>query len=255
LTQPRSPGRRTFLAGAAATAAAAACSGPARSTAAPTTERSTSTVPPAAQPGRATFVAHGTRDRPEVALTFHVNGARSLTVRMLDLLRAHEVPVTAFLVGTFVDANPDLLPRFVADGHELANHTYHHLTFERLPVDEMRSEIVRCHDALQRAAGTGGTLFRISGTTNGTDAPGEGIERLSADCGYPTIVGFDVDPSDYEDPGASLVASRTIAALRPGAIISLHFGHEGTIDALPAILTALDDRELRPVAMSRLLRA
>jgi peptidoglycan/xylan/chitin deacetylase (PgdA/CDA1 family) len=143
----------------------------------------------------------------------------------------------------------------VADGHEVANHTYGHLTFERLPAEEMRSEIVRCRDALQRSAGTSGTLFRISGTTNGTDAPGEAIERLAATCGYPTIVGFDVDPADYADPGSSLVASRTIAALRPGAIVSLHFGHQGTIDALPSILTAVHDHGLRPVGVTRLLRA
>jgi peptidoglycan/xylan/chitin deacetylase (PgdA/CDA1 family) len=174
---------------------------------------------------------------------------------MLDLLKVHAVPVTAFLVGTFVDQNPDLLPRFVADGHEVANHTYQHLTFDRLPAAEMRSEVVRCRDALQRAAGTSGTLFRISGTTNGTDPPGEAIERLVADCGYPTIVGFDVDPSDYQDPGAKLVESRTIAALHPGAIVSLHFGHEGTVEALPAVLAALEQRGLRPVTVTRMLRA
>ena len=190
-----------------------------------------------------------------MALTFHVNGTRDLTVRMLDLLRAHAVPVTAFLVGTFVEQNADLVPRFLSDGHEIANHTYRHLTFEKLAADEMRSEIVRCRDALERAAGQSGTLFRISGTTNGTDAPGEAIELLAATSGYPTIVGFDVDPSDYQDPGATLVASRTIAALQPGAIASLHFGHPGTIEALPAVLTALEHRGLRPVTVSRLLRA
>jgi peptidoglycan/xylan/chitin deacetylase (PgdA/CDA1 family) len=257
LTEPSAPGRRTFLAGAVATAAMAACSSTSsgdEGVAPSSTARDRSSTTATAAPDRAAFVAHGPRTRDEVALTFHVSGDRALAVRLLDLLKDHEVPVTAFLVGTFAEQHPDLLPRFAADGHEIANHTYRHLTFERLPAAEMQSEILRCRDALERTAGTGGTLFRISGTTNGTDAPGEAIERMAASCGYPTIVGFDVDPSDYQDPGAALVASRTIAALRPGAIVSLHFGHEGTIAALPAILGALDDRHLRPVGVSRLLR-
>ena len=48
-------------------------------------------------------------------------------------------------------------------------------------------------------------------------------------------------------------ARRPIAAVRPGSIVSLHFGHSGTIDALPAILDALHTRGLRPVTVSDLL--
>ncbi len=256
MTEPRSPGRRTFLAGAVATAAVAACSSPSHDGAAATSTSTTgSPSTTAAASDLASFVVHGRRDLSQVALTFHVNGSRALTLQMLDLLRAHRVPVTAFLVGTFVDQNPDLLPRFLADGHELANHTYTHLTFESLPPAQMQSEIVRCRDALQRAAGTGGKLFRISGTTNGTAPPSDAIARLTATCGYPTIVGFDVDPSDYQDPGSAAVAQRTIAAVQPGSIVSLHFGHQGTIDALPTILTALEGRKLRPVGVSHILSA
>jgi hypothetical protein len=37
--------------------------------------------------------------------------------------------------------------------------------------------------------------------------------------------------------------------------VSLHFGHQGTIDALPAILDDLNRRGLRPVTLSQLLPA
>jgi peptidoglycan/xylan/chitin deacetylase (PgdA/CDA1 family) len=68
------------------------------------------------------------------------------------------------------------------------------------------------------------------------------------------VLGFDVDPFDYQDPGAETVAQRTLAAVRPGAIVSLHFGHPGTIAALPAILDGLDARGLTPVTASAVLR-
>jgi hypothetical protein len=67
------------------------------------------------------------------------------------------------------------------------------------------------------------------------------------------VLGFDVDPLDYDDPGASVVTQRTLAAVHPGAIISLHFGHAGTVAAMPAILDGLDQRHLTPVTVSKLL--
>jgi len=67
------------------------------------------------------------------------------------------------------------------------------------------------------------------------------------------VIGFDVDPLDYRDPGTAAVVQRTLAALHPGAIISLHFGHPGTVAALPAVLGGLRDRGLEPVTLSGLL--
>ena len=49
------------------------------------------------------------------------------------------------------------------------------------------------------------------------------------------------------------VTQRTLAAVGPGSIVSLHFGHPGTVTALPAILDGLDQRELAPVTVSTLL--
>jgi peptidoglycan/xylan/chitin deacetylase (PgdA/CDA1 family) len=67
------------------------------------------------------------------------------------------------------------------------------------------------------------------------------------------VLGFDVDPLDYDDPGAAVVTRRTLDAVQPGSIISLHFGHPGTIAALPDILDGLDERDLTPVTASKLL--
>jgi peptidoglycan/xylan/chitin deacetylase (PgdA/CDA1 family) len=190
-----------------------------------------------------------------VALTFHISGDRALTIALLDLLRSRRVVMTAFMVGAFIDANPDLLPRMVHDGHELANHTYTHLTFASLPRDQMTAEVVRCRDALVRTAGTTGQFFRPSGTSNGTAAPSATELDVIAAAGYTAVAGFDVDPSDYADPGAHLVASRTLEGIQAGSIVSLHAGHQGTLEALPTILDRLDQRALRTATLSALLGA
>jgi hypothetical protein len=67
------------------------------------------------------------------------------------------------------------------------------------------------------------------------------------------VLGFDVDPLDYQSPGAAAITGRTLAAVAPGAVISLHFGYADTIAAVPAILDGLAARGLTPVTASALL--
>jgi peptidoglycan/xylan/chitin deacetylase (PgdA/CDA1 family) len=79
------------------------------------------------------------------------------------------------------------------------------------------------------------------------------VLSVAAEAGYETVLGFSVDPLDYDDPGADAVTQRTLAAVKPGSIVSLHFGHPGTVAALSAILDGLDQRGLTPVTVSTLL--
>jgi hypothetical protein len=44
-----------------------------------------------------------------------------------------------------------------------------------------------------------------------------------------------------------------MAAVRNGSIVSLHFGHSGTVTALPALLDGLRGKGLRPVTMTELM--
>ena len=157
------------------------------------------------------------------------------------------------MVGNWIDPNHDIAMRFVADGHEVANHTYTHPTFPALDRNAMTSEVAGCRDAISRLTGSGGRFFRPSGTANGTDAPSPVVLDVAGTTGYTTVVGYDVDPADYQDPGASTVSRRTLASVQPGSIVSLHFGHAGTIDALPSILSGLRARGLAAVTMSALL--
>ncbi|MEX1008835.1 MAG: polysaccharide deacetylase family protein [Acidimicrobiia bacterium] len=244
--------RRTFLVAAAASIAALACSDGGGDTKA---SGSTTTVAPTTSKAaaRARFVDTGPHDRDRVALTFHTNGDLSLAQQLLDVLTAREVFITSFVVGNWLDADPTWAKKLLDAGHELANHTYTHPSFSTLSPDAMRDEIVRCRDALARLSGSPGAFFRPSGTDDGTAAPPDVVLDLAREAGYRTVLGFDVDPLDYTDPGADAVATRTLARIGPGSIVSMHFGHPGTIAALPRILDGLDAKNLTPVTASKLL--
>jgi len=254
------PSRRQFLAGTAAALFVAACSdgsgndaSPSTTTLAPTTTTlppSTTTLPPT---GPAAFTTGGPTDTSRVALTFHTSGNLDLAGQLLDVLDARGVVMTAFIVGEWLDANPTWAARITGAGHELANHTYTHPTFGSLTPEAMADEITRCRDVLVRLGGTGGKYFRPSGTADGTTTPSAAVLEAAGTAGYRTVLGFNVDPFDYQDPGAGAVAQRVLATVGPGSVVSLHFDHPGTIEALPTILDGLAQRGLQPVTATALL--
>ncbi|GMU79879.1 MAG: hypothetical protein AMXMBFR46_26680 [Acidimicrobiia bacterium] len=274
----RSVDRRAFLgAGVAAGIAlvAAACGGGGGSdrgassptapagpaTAAPASPAPTSPAPgtvappsgPAAPAGTATFVVRGPDAPARVALTFHVDGDLALADQLLATLGQRDVPITAFVVGEWLDANPAYGKRLVDGGHEIANHTFSHPAFAGLGAAAMQAEITRCRDTLVRLTGTPGRLFRPSGTADGTAQPSDAVLAAAGAAGYPVVLGWDVEPFDYQSPGTDAIVARTLSAVRPGAVVSLHFGYPQTVAALPRILDGLAARGLTPVTASKLL--
>ena len=278
-----SPSRRVALGaggalGAGALLAAAGCTSPApdgsatntpaatssaASTSAPSTTGSTS--PPSGSPSvtaaagdpqpsvsrtRGPDIVHGPRNRDEVALTFHGQGTSVLTDAVRAACHAASASVTVFAVGTWVQGDPSQALGLQEAGHELGNHTWSHQTMPRLTAVEARSEVRRGRDELTRALGAAGWWFRPSGTPSSTAR----IRAAAWAAGYARCISYDVDPRDYEDPGARVVRSRVRRATRAGSIVSLHLGHPGTAEALPGILSDLAAVGLQPVTLSRLLR-
>jgi peptidoglycan/xylan/chitin deacetylase (PgdA/CDA1 family) len=268
VTADRPPSRRAFLTGAATglAAIAGACSstrpanGARATTTASTTTWTSSTTTTTSDrsvggqaSGSARFVSTGPTTSDAVALTFHTDGDLTVATELLDALARHHVHATLFIVGRWLQAHPDWGKRFVDAGHEVANHTYNHRTFHALSAVQMRDEVDRCRDVLLATTGSPGAFFRPSGTEDGVTSPSPAVLEAAAAGGYATVLGYDVDPHDYQDPGTAAVVSRTSAALHPGAIVSLHFGHPGTVAAIDAIVGAIGARGLRAVTAGQLL--
>jgi peptidoglycan/xylan/chitin deacetylase (PgdA/CDA1 family) len=199
-----------------------------------------------------TWVVRGPSDTDHVALTFHTDGPTSMVTAVLDLVEERDLVITTFIVGSWLASNPAMGRRIVDGGHDIANHTTTHPSFESLTPAQMATEIEGCRATLEQATGTPGRWFRPSGTDNGIDSPSAAALAAAGEAGY-TVIGYDIDPLDYKDPGAKAVTDRTLAETVGGSIVSLHMGHQGTIDALPAILDGLEAKGLKPVSLSTLL--
>lgn len=184
-----------------------------------------------------------------VALTFHGAGATALTATVLQIARAHEARLTVFAVGQWLAANPRLGRAILAAGHDLGNHTWSHQPMRRLSRRAADLEVSRAADAVAAVRGSAGLLFRPSGTPSSTAT----IRSAALASGYHRCISYDVDPSDYLDPGPAAVRDRTLTAVRAGSIVSLHLGHAGTVAALPGILDGLRQRGLAAVTVTDLL--
>ena len=194
-------------------------------------------------------IEHGDRGRPLIALTFHGSGDPNLTTRLLSLVEREGLHVSVMAVGLWVNTYPELTRRILHGGHDLGNHTMHHLSMLDLSAVRVRAEIEQCASALRRATGSQGQWFRASATqhTNAT------IRIAASRAGYNHCVSYDVDGLDWQDPSASKVERAVLTGVSPGSIVSLHLGHPVTIAALPAILSGLRDRGLVPVSLTELL--
>lgn len=200
--------------------------------------------------GPAHEVVHGRRNRPEVALTFHGAGDPGIARELLTIFAAHRAQVTVLAVGVWLDANPEMAKEITGAGHELGNHTWTHPVLADLGEPAVRDEVDRCRDLLHKLTGSPGAHFRQSSAQHSTPL----IRQVAGAAGYPICLSYDVDSLDWTDPGPDAVR-RNLAAARPGSVVSMHFGHPGTVVAMPGVLEDLANRGLRPVSASRLLQS
>ncbi|MER7493881.1 polysaccharide deacetylase family protein [Streptomyces pharetrae] len=201
-------------------------------------------------PGRPPQIEHGPRTRPRVALTFHGNGDPGTAHALLAEAERHGARLTVLAVGTWLDEHPALARRVLDGGHDLGNHTQHHVGVNDLPEREAYAEITDCAHRLTRLTGSIGTWFRPSRAARASPL----VERLARRAGYPHVLSYDVDSLDFTEPGAAAVTRTVLDRIQPGSIVSLHFGYADTVAALPAVLEELDRRGLTAVTATELIR-
>jgi peptidoglycan/xylan/chitin deacetylase (PgdA/CDA1 family) len=168
---------------------------------------------------------------------------------LLGEAERHGARVTILAVGTWLEQYPQMAHRILRGGHDLGNHTMHHLDIAAMDASATHAEIAECAQRLHALTGSIGRWFRPSQTHYSTPL----IEREARKVGYQTCVSYDVDSLDWTDPGPAAVEATVLGSSRRGSIVSMHLGHPGTVTALPAILRGLARRKLHPVTLTQLL--
>src|ERR1700685_2740033 len=175
---------------------------------------STSTPGPTATPAKQTTYAQVRVDQPYVAMTFDDGPSAENTPRLLDMLKQRNIKATFFLIGQNAAANPDLVRRILAEGHEIGNHSWTHPQLSKLSDDRVTEEITKTQAAIKNASGYTPVILRPPYGAI-TARQKDWIEKQF---GLSVII-WSVDPFDWKRPGASVIEQRILAGARPGAII------------------------------------
>ena len=105
-------------------------------------------------------------DTKRAFLTFD-DGPSSVTNTILDVLKQENVKATFFVLGSRVEAKPDVVKRIYDEGHFIANHGYSHV-YESIYASPQAvlDEYNKCNEAVKNAIGVpeyNSHLFRFPG--------------------------------------------------------------------------------------------
>lgn len=191
----------------------------------------------------------GAASPKKLALTFDDGPDPEWTPKILDILKEKHVSATFFDIGANAEANPGLVQRELAEGHEVGSHTFTHPNLAVTSDQAVTLELNATQRLFEALTGRSLRLFRppYLGDAEPTDYDEIVPVKIAQDMGYLTV-GLHVDPLDWMQPGTQKIIDETIAQVRaatpdfPRNIVLLHDAggdRAQTVEALPIIIDRL----------------
>lgn len=193
----------------------------------------------------------GNTSEKVIYLTFDAGYENGCTAKILDVLQKHQVKAAFFLVGNYIEKNPDLVRRMVKEGHIVGNHTMHHYDMSKL---SDKASFTRELTDLE-------TLYK---TTTGMDMPKyyrppQGIYseenlKMAKELGYKTVfwsLAY-VDWNNDAQPTREQAFSKLLPRIHPGAVVLLHSTSKTNTEILDELLTKWEEMGYRFASIEEL---
>jgi peptidoglycan/xylan/chitin deacetylase (PgdA/CDA1 family) len=215
--------------------------------------------PPDPGTGLSTIVESGPDDQLEVALTFDAGADTGYAAEILDLLRDEGIHATFGMTGLWAQANPELVQRMVAEGHQLINHTWDHSSLTGANTG------MPAETADQVAQQLGDTEAVVRDLTGYEMRPyfrppygdyDETSLRLLYDNGYYLSVWWTCDSHGWAGWLSQEIVDYCTTNIRPHEILLLHVGAAATGDfeALPGLIRFFRDSGYAFVTVEQMLQ-
>ncbi|MEL6865982.1 MAG: polysaccharide deacetylase family protein [Bacteroidota bacterium] len=155
-----------------------------------------------------------------IALTFDDGPSPQITPRLLQLLADHQVQATFFVNGIHLEMHPEIARDAIAQGHQLANHSYAHDRMVFKSPSFIRQDLQKT-DSLLNALGQKNLHFFRPPFGDSFLVLPLVIRQLGK-----VIVGWSAEaPAQYNKTlNPTVLVKETLDQCRPGAIILLHDG-------------------------------
>lgn len=185
----------------------------------------------------------------KVALSFDAAWGNEDTGQILDILAKHDVKVTFFMTGGWVEQFPEDVKKIYEAGHELGNHSENHPNMSQLSASAQIEEIMTVHERVKELTGVEMNVFRPPyGDYDNT------VVKTVLECGYYPIQ-WSVDSLDWKDYGVASIIDTVCnhKNLECGSIILMHNGATYTAQALDTVITTLKEQGYTIVPVGELI--
>ena len=156
-----------------------------------------------------------------IYLTFDAGYENGYMTGILDVLKEEKVPAAFFLVGNYIEENPDLVKLMKAEGHLVGNHTMHHPDMSAIASkEEFKKELQQLESAYQTV--TGSEMEKFYRPPQGKYS--EENLKQAKELGYTTVfwsLAY-VDWYENKQPSREEALNLLNRRIHPGAIVLLH---------------------------------
>lgn len=179
-----------------------------------------------------------TNSGKRMAITFDDGASTTNMNRVLDILDDYHAKSTFFLTGDWILANQNTAQKIVNRGHKLESHTVSHPFLTDLSDSQVRYQLNRSREIIKNTVGTTSYLLRPPyGDTS------DRVQRLTGEAGYRYMVMWSIDTDDYKSSTTKAdIIQRAVKGASNNGILLLHPSHTKVVDALPSILSQLQNQ-------------
>lgn len=187
--------------------------------------------------------------RPQVNISFDVEGNPELLYQILDILDEFDYKTTFFMQGEWVSWYPEATQRIAERGHELANHSWSHQNFNPLTADEVTQELEDTEGLVVKLTGQSTRPFFRPPFGSRSDIS----VQTAYDLGWTTII-WTYGAEDWvEGATAETIYENVFGNAAPGALYYMHTSRQINVDALRPILQSFIDEGYALVSVSEIL--
>ncbi len=182
----------------------------------------------------------GDESKKELYLTFDAGFENGNTPAILDALKKHNAPAAFFLVGNFLDTQPELVKRMVAEGHIVGNHTSKHPDMSKISsIEKFSAELSALEEKYKQV--TGQEMKKFYRPPEGRFS--ESNLQMARELGYKTVfwslayVDWQTDKQPSHEKALKTLNDR----LHPGAVVLLHSTSSTNAEILDELLTRWEE--------------
>lgn len=182
----------------------------------------------------------GDTSQKVIYLTFDEGYENGNTGKILDILKDLKVPAAFFVVKPYIDKDPDLIKRMVAEGHIVGNHSVHHPSMAQIhDKEKFKEELTGVEDAYKEV--TGEDMPKFFRPPMGKYS--EESLKMTKELGYKTIFWTFAykDWLIHDQPSEGYAIEKISKGAHPGCIMLLHAVSDTNTKVLAEALKFLQD--------------